>query len=60
MAEPNGNITFIKLCGVQGCCPSVEIRHDSNEVVITDDSGNSVTLTKEQWQEVLARANVER
>lgn len=49
------NVTRIKLCGVQGCCPSVEIHHDSNKVVITDDHGGKITLTKEQ---LLALARV--
>ena len=44
------NITRVKLCGVQGCCPTVEINHNSNEVTIADDFGGSVKLTKEQWE----------
>jgi len=52
------NITRIQLCGVQGCCPTVEIHHDTGKVVIADDSGGKVTLTKEQWQEALAKAKV--
>ncbi|MBI2984711.1 MAG: hypothetical protein HYY50_03740 [Candidatus Kerfeldbacteria bacterium] len=49
------NITRHTLCGVQGCCPTVEINHDSDEVTIADDFGGKVKLTKEQWRE--ARTN---
>lgn len=42
---------IIKLCGVQGCCPTVEV-HDS-KLVITDDDGGRVTLTKEQWKDAV-------
>jgi len=52
-------ITRIKLCGVQGCCPTVEIHHGSDKVVITDDGGGKVILTKKQWQEALAKVNVD-
>ena len=44
----------ITLCGVQGCCPTVEI--SENEVVIKDDFGGKVTLTKAQWDELLAKS----
>lgn len=52
-------VTRIHLCGVQGCCPTVEIHHSSDKVVITDDDGGKVTLTKEQWREALAKVNVD-
>ena len=39
----------VKLCGVQGCCPTVDIYGD--KVVITDDEGGKVTLTKAQWRD---------
>lgn len=58
MAEidnPRSHVTHIQLCGVQGCCPTVEIHHDSDKVVITDDDGGKVTLTKEQWREALTK-----
>lgn len=54
------NITRIKLCGVQGCCPSVEIHRGSDKIVITDDDGGKVTLTKEQSREMLAKDNIEQ
>lgn len=53
------NITRIRLCGVQGCCPIVEVHHDSNKIVITDDDGGRVTLTREQWLEALTKVNVD-
>ncbi|MBT9136540.1 MAG: hypothetical protein DDT34_01622 [Firmicutes bacterium] len=53
------NVTRIQLCGVQGCCPTVEIHRGSDKVVITDDDGGKVTLTKEQWREALAKVNID-
>ena len=52
-------VTRIQLCGAQGCCPTVEIHHGFDKVVITDDDGGKVTLTKEQWQETLAKVNID-
>jgi len=51
-------VTRIQLCGVQGCCPTVEIHHGFDKIVITDDDGGKVTLTKEQWREAFAKINV--
>lgn len=48
------NVTRIKLCGVQGCCPTIEIHRD--KVTITDDYGGKVNLTKKQWQDALNKA----
>lgn len=53
------NVTRIQLCGVQGCCPTMEIHHKSDKVIIIDDDGGKVTLTKEQWREALAKAKVD-
>ncbi|PIZ40831.1 hypothetical protein COY35_01540, partial [candidate division WWE3 bacterium CG_4_10_14_0_2_um_filter_47_8] len=58
MRDLGTDITRIQLCGVQGCCPTVEIHHDTGKVIIADDNGGKVTLTKEQWQEALAKAKV--
>ncbi len=61
MSEINDSkesITRIRLCGTQGCCPTVEIHHGSDKVVITDDDGGKVTLTKEQWTEALTKVKV--
>ena len=52
------NVTRIKLCGVQGCCPTVEIDHEHNKVVIIDDDGGKVTLSKKQWQEACIKAKI--
>ena len=53
------NVTHVQLCGVEGCCPTVEIHHGSDRIVITDDDGGKVTLTKEQWREALAKVNID-
>lgn len=59
VGDPKAGITRFQLCcGVQGC-PIVEIHHDLDKVVITDDSGGKVTLTEEQWREALTRAKVD-
>ncbi len=34
------------LCGEGKCCPEVEV--DNDKIVITDDDGGKVTLTREQ------------
>ena len=39
------------LCGVQGCCPTVEVNHDAGKIVIKDDLGGTVTLTKDEWRD---------
>jgi len=57
--DPETNVTRVQLCGVQGCCPVVEIFHDLDKVVITDDNDGKVTLTKEQWREALVNAKVD-
>lgn len=41
----------VTLCGVQGCCPTVTI--EKNKVVITDDNGGEVNLTREEFGELL-------
>lgn len=37
-----------QLCGVDGCCPEVEINAKLGSMKITDDYGGTVTLTNEQ------------
>lgn len=32
--DPDSKVTRIQLCGVQGCCPTVEIHHGSDKIVI--------------------------
>lgn len=43
----------IKLCGVQGCCPTVTFT--KRTVTITDDQGGKVRLTKTQWKDLAAK-----
>ncbi len=44
----------ILLCGVQGCCPSIDFT-DPNAVVLKDDFGGKVQLTPEQWADLKAK-----
>ena len=39
--------TVLTLCGVQGCCPTVEIKEEG--VLIKDDVGGKVQLNSDQW-----------
>ncbi|MFZ4116093.1 MAG: hypothetical protein ACOYK6_05145 [Chthoniobacterales bacterium] len=48
------NITRFTLCRACSNCPVVEIHHDSNSVIITDDFGGKVTLTVEEWKQAVA------
>lgn len=53
MAEAKDSKTGVRhitLCGTKGCCPTVEV---SGNVVIADDFGGKVTLTKAQWEEAV-------
>jgi len=52
------SVTVIRLCGVQGCCPTVKIYHKSGRIVIIDDDGGKVALSKEQWQEALTKVKL--
>jgi len=46
-------MTKVILCGKkQGCCPTVEYIVDEDKVIITDDDGDVVTLTYEQYQKL--------
>ncbi len=49
-SNQDGKPKVIRLCGVQGCCPTVEISKD--DVVIRDDDGGQVKLTKAQFAEL--------
>lgn len=44
----------VKLCGVQGCCPTVDFT-DPEKVILVDDLGGKVQLTREQWTELKTR-----
>ena len=41
----------VTLCGVQGCCPTVDFTN-SDQVVLRDDLGGKVTLTRPEWDEL--------
>lgn len=49
--EEVGKVT---LCGVQGCCPTVDFT-DAEKVVITDDHGGKVQLTNLEWADLKAK-----
>ncbi len=38
------------LCGGGGCCPTVEFKE--KEILIKDDYGNCVRLSKKQWNDL--------
>ena len=52
------SVTTITLCGVQGCCPTVEVHDNDDKVVISDDHGGSVTLTKREWRDAVTKVKV--
>lgn len=53
-AQRTSETGTVKLCGVQGCCPTVDFtNHD--KVIIADDFGGRVQLTREQWTELKSR-----
>lgn len=41
----------LTLCGVQGCCPTVDFTNP-DEVVFKDDHGGMVRLTRAEWTEL--------
>lgn len=43
----------VTLCGVHGCCPTLESGADG--VVLRDDFGGTVRLTKPQWADLMVR-----
>ena len=57
--EGDGAVTVATLCGVQGCCPTVEINRDSGKVVIKDDDGGQVTLTMDEWRDARTRVDLD-
>lgn len=42
----------VYLCGKSGCCPAVELEGDK---VIIGEEGNQVTLSKEEWNTLVAK-----
>lgn len=45
---------IVKLCGVQGCCPTVDFT-DPQKVVLKDDFDGQIQLTQDQWQDLKVR-----
>ena len=44
----------VRLCGVQGCCPTIDFT-DPEKIVMRDDFGGKVQLTHDQWQDLKDR-----
>ena len=44
----------VTLCGVQGCCPTIDFT-DSQNVILSDDFGGKVRLTRAEWEELKAK-----
>lgn len=49
--DPNREKGVVTLCGVKGCCPTIDFT-DSTRIIIKDDFGGNVQLTQEQWAEL--------
>lgn len=45
---------IVTLCGVKGCCPTVDFT-DPTKVVLKDDHGGQVQLTQAEWTELKAK-----
>ena len=41
----------IKLCGVHGCCPTIDFTNPE-KILLKDDFGGQVQLTSEQWKDL--------
>lgn len=54
MESKNKPSVVVKLCGVQGCCPTVELL-DGGNVHLRDDHGGLVKLTKNEWNELCSK-----
>lgn len=44
----------ITLCGVQGCCPTIDFTV-ADQITICDDFGGKVKLTQDQWSDLKRR-----
>ena len=55
---PLENITRVKLCPACSNCPTIEVHHDTNKVIITDDYGGKVTLTIDEWNEATTKVKL--
>jgi hypothetical protein len=54
MNKPVLEAGVVTLCGVQGCCPTVDFT-DASKVTLKDDHGGQVVLTREEWSELKAK-----
>jgi len=52
--ENTPEVGIIRLCGTQGCCPTVDFT-SPRMVVLKDDFGGEVKLTSEQWRDMMSR-----
>lgn len=44
----------VTLCGSQGCCPTVDFT-DKRKVLLKDDHGGQVRLTRKEWKELTVK-----
>jgi hypothetical protein len=51
-------IRVYTLCGVSGCCPTVEVNHDIKEIVLKDDFGGVVKLTIDEWHSAMEQVKI--
>jgi hypothetical protein len=42
---------IVRMCGVQGCCPTIDFTNPL-KIVLKDDFGGKVQLTPDQWQDL--------
>lgn len=45
---------MVKLCATQGCCPTVDFT-DKKKVILRDDFGGKVQLTRKHWRDLKAK-----
>lgn len=45
---------IVALCGTQGCCPTVDFT-SPRRVLLKDDFGGQVQLTRKQWGDLKAK-----
>lgn len=45
---------LVALCGDRGCCPTLDFSNP-NKVILRDDIGGRVSLTREQWEDLKER-----
>jgi len=47
-------VGMVKLCGLRGCCPTVDFT-DPEKVILADDLGGKVQLTRAEWTDLKTR-----